>query len=76
MSVKPTVKIANDICFALTFLSQKVNRAKIYWSECAHCCDYVQCSALSVGFECVVILPQPSCVMFHCLFRKNSLDFL
>ena len=41
----------------------------------ADCCYYVQCSALSIGFECVVILPQPSCIIFHCVFRKNSLDF-
>jgi hypothetical protein len=69
MSVKPTVKIVEDlhICFALTFISQKVNRAKIYWNVCAHCCDYVQCSALSVGFECVVILPQTSCIILYSL---------
>jgi len=66
MLVKPTVKMADHlhICFVLIFVSQKVNNAKIYWSACAHCCDYVQCSALSVGFECVVVVvvvvPEPS----------------
>jgi hypothetical protein len=62
MLVKPTVKMANHlhICLVLTYLSQKIHMAKIYWSACAHCCDYVHCSALVVGFECVVAVPEPS----------------
>jgi formylmethanofuran dehydrogenase subunit D len=62
MLVKPTVKMANHlhICFLLTFLSQKVNKTKMYRNACTHCCDDVQCSALSVAFNCVVVMSEPS----------------
>ena len=73
MLVKPTVKRAKDshIRFALTFLSHKVNRAIIYWGVCAQYSDYVQCSTWWFGFECVVILPQPSSIRFTAYFERT-----